>query len=192
MPPFTRQLFRTPSRPLRSALRAASCVLAFTALLAAPPDTRAAVVDDFVAGWTFDETSGTFADASGNGNTLNAEGTPYGTGFNGIADNALTMNGGDYAVRPKTGGGSSANDSFGQFAIGDTFSASFWLKQNLLNSSFRRFVGREDGSEPGGWAVRSGTGATREELRWPFRDPADALFSVGARLDDEGGQVDGR
>ncbi len=153
------------SRPGRAGILIGA-VCALTVLLVGADAATAGI--ELVGHWTLDETSGNFADTSGNGNLLQPINSPHGNGTNGIVGGAMDLqsSGPDYAQRPGT-----VDDSFGAFSITDTFSGAMWLYQETPNTEFRYFMGREDGGERKGWAFRVGTASDRDQLRLQFRDP---------------------
>ena len=153
-----------PVAGARSPIARLAVALLVSALTLAPAMTAsAALIDNFVAGWTFDETSGNFADASGNGNDATAVGTPYGTGSNGIVGGALDLGGSPDSANAGTG--------VGDFAATDAFSVSFWLNLDD-NTNFYSFLGSRVKSggtaDDEGWSVRTGAGGDRDEIRFQF------------------------
>lgn len=108
--------------------------------------------------WTFDETSGTFADFSGNGRTLTAAGNPHGDGTNGIIGGALDL---DQSGTPKQYA-YDATGSVGAYNVTDSFTASFWLKYPEAIDEFAVFLARADGDR--GWQIRNGPPGERERL----------------------------
>ncbi len=70
--------------------------------------------------WHLNETSGSYADSSGNNNTATDTGSTWGSGNNGKFDNAAIMGAGKYITAP---GSASLSPSA-------AISASFWLKAN--------------------------------------------------------------
>lgn len=134
----------------------------------------AAIIDDLVGNWRFDETTGTFEDISGNGQPLEPVGSPHGTGSDGVLEGAMDLDGSSFAQRPDTDSGGTVDDPFGAYGVSDTFTAALWLKQDTLPTEFQWFMGREDDAEAAGaagWALRSGTSGRRDRLRFQFRDP---------------------
>ncbi len=140
--------------------------VAMGVLLSALPGVANA---ELIANWRLDETSGTFADSSGNGHTATAVGVPYGDGSNGILGGAFDGDGNDHL---------NAGD-VGNFAVTDTFSTTFWLKQDAVPTGFQWFLGREilaEGPYNDGWTLRNGGPTAREYLGFYFLDGAGGSY----------------
>lgn len=119
---------------------------------------QAALIDNLDGYWRLDETSGNFEDSSGNGNTLTAEGSPWGNGSNGLIDGAMNPNASDetedYAA------GSTGDGAFGDYQLSDAFSAQVWVNLESDPSGFQYYLGRGAGPDfDGGWRI-SNNGAT--------------------------------
>jgi hypothetical protein len=100
---------------------------AFILIAMSAPTAQAALITDLEANWHLDETSGSFADASGNGNTGTAVDSPWGNGTNGLINGAIVLNGTSDWVQA----GNMAN-----FGITDSFSASMWVNLDANPTTF--------------------------------------------------------
>jgi hypothetical protein len=146
-------------------------VVLFSAIILAgmsASTTHASLITNLEANWHLDETSGSFADASGNGNTGTAVGSPWGNGTNGLIHGAIVLNGSsDNWVQA----GNMAN-----FAITDSFSGSMWVKLNTNPNDFDFFMGQQSvsGSTIKGW--RLGNGTDRSRLRFILQDGTNSTY----------------
>ena len=129
---------------------------------------QAALTTGLEANWRLDETSGAFADATGNGHTGTAVGSPWGSGTNGLLDGAVALNGSTDWVRS----GDMAN-----FAITDSFSGSMWLKLDANPTEFNFFMGQQstDGGVAG-WRVGNGDVHNRSRVRLILQDGNSSTY----------------
>ena len=157
-----------PVAGARSPIARLAVALLVSAVTLAPAMTAsAALIDDFVAGWTFDETSGDFADASSNSNDLTTDdsGTTDVAGAAGLIGNAFSGF-----------GNAASNSGIGEFTVSDPFSTSFWVKYGnaFQVDQFQSFLGRRvlssgintDNWE--GWGVRNGDSGERGKIALRF------------------------
>jgi MYXO-CTERM domain-containing protein len=107
------------------------------------------------ANWRLDESSGNFADSSGNGNHA----TPSGGGVyepTGLLNGAAKFDGSNLATGP-TG--------LGAFQPGDAFSAVVWVNLDNMPPDYDHYLGRYDLGDSGvgqeGWALRNGPVGSR-------------------------------
>ena len=71
----------------------AAILLTFGLMACTAASASADLLTNLVGYWSFDETSGTFADLSGSGNPATAVGSPHGNGSNGLIGGALDLDG---------------------------------------------------------------------------------------------------
>ena len=155
---------------MNTPLRSPKSLLFFSAvsLLACLGATtaQAALTTDLEANWRLDETSGTFADATGNGHTGTAVGSPWGDGTNGLINGAVELDGTNDWVKA----GDMAN-----FAITNSFSGSMWLKLDANPTVFNFFMGQQESGASGAKGWRLGNGTDRGKLRFILQDGSGGL-----------------
>lgn len=138
---------------------------------------QAALIDNLDGNWRLDETSGDFEDSSGNGNTLTAEGSPWGNGSNGLIDGAMNPDAsdatGDYAHA------SAGDGEVGDYQISDAFSAQVWVNLESDPTGFQYYLGRGTGDFDGGWRICN-NGNTGDGGSGSDSSVARVLFSTGA------------
>jgi hypothetical protein len=121
------------------------------------------LLDGLDAYWAFEETSGSFVDASGNGNTLEPLHNPWGDGANGLYGGGMTLN--DVTAADRAYG----TNTVGQYNLtNESFSVSFWVRKDEKEEDFEWFVGWAGGSTlpSRGWAICNGPSGSRDELRF--------------------------
>jgi hypothetical protein len=121
------------------------------------------LLDGLDAYWAFEETSGSFLDASGTGNTLEPLHNPWGDGANGLYGGGMTLN--DVTAADRAYG----TNTVGQYNLtNESFSVSFWVRKDEKEEDFEWFVGWAGGSTlpSRGWAICNGPSGSRDELRF--------------------------
>ncbi len=128
---------------------------------------QASLMTDLEANWRLDESSGTFHDWSGNGNTATAVGNPYGNGFNGLLGGAISLDGANDYVN--------AGD-IGDFSLADSFSVALWLNLDATPTAFNSYLGRHEGAGLPGWRI--GNGTDRQKIRILFQEDNSKYFTL--------------
>jgi len=153
-------------------------VLTALAVLIGAPAATADLVTGLVANWRLDETSGTFADQSGNGHTGTGVGAPHGSGANGLLVGAADLDGDDDYINC---------GDMAAFEITDSFSAALWLDLDAPPTDFDFYLGRQtSGTVKQGWRISNGSSGKREEVRVIMTDAEGDLM-----YEDSGAVLDG-
>ena len=140
------------TRKIRTQLQGCLAVMILAAIGGV---AHAGIEEGFVAGWTLNETSGNFADVSGNGYTLTPTGSVYGTGSNGIVGGAMAINADtEYA----------SNAAVANFELDQSFSVSFWFNPDRTPDVFLNILGRVNTTENRGCSIRNGGPGEREKI----------------------------